>query len=202
MDDYYEDEYTYDDNDYSIRESDNAFSRSLSYQVIRTVDLHKVREQLINEAMEFLCLSKDETTLVMINYQWNMEKIRDLWYENVDGNKVKCGIGLSNSTLNFFKKEKILSSTKYCLVCFADYDKDTFYFLQCGHNFCNDCWSGHLESKTEDILTMISATCPQQGCPLVVPESIFRKFLCKNSLEIMNKAILKNFTDNNSDLKW
>jgi len=83
----------------------------------------------------------------------------------------------------------------------SDFD-DTFFSLSCKHFFCGDCWKGHLESKTEDILTLISSTCPQNGCNLICSESIFKKFLTGNYLNILNKAIYKNFTDNNADLKW
>ncbi len=202
-DEYYnDDEYIYEENEYIIRDTDNAFSRSLSYQVIKTIDLNKLRDQIIKEAMEYLCLSRDETTTVLINYQWNMEKIRDQWYENVDENKIKCGIELSQKNLDFFIKGKIESNSNYCLVCYSDLNNEDSFSLLCKHNFCKDCWTDHLNSKTEDILIMVSTTCPQQGCPLIVPETFFRKYLSMDSQEILNKAILKNFTDNNSDLKW
>lgn len=198
---YYEDEFTFDvDMYFSIKS--RGSSQNLSFQVIKTTDLQKFRECKIEEASEFTSLSKDESIIVLVNYQWNMEKLRDNWYENVDENKIKCGISLSKNNQYLLKNLKNDNKRNHCLVCYADYKKISFFSLKCEHQFCHDCWKGYLESKTEDILTMICATCPQQGCPLICHESVFRKFLSKESNEIMDRAILKNFTDYNADMKW
>ena len=93
---YYEDEFTFDvDMYFSIKS--RGSSQNLSFQVIKTTDLQKFRECKIEEASEFTSLSKDESIIVLVNYQWNMEKLRDNWYENVDENKIKCGISLSKN---------------------------------------------------------------------------------------------------------
>jgi ariadne-1 len=56
----------------------------------------------------------------------------------------------------------------------------------------------------EDLLTCIFSTCPQKGCNIIVPETVFHKFLIPfpkiNS--DYTKSLLKNFTDFNSDIKW
>jgi len=76
--------------------------------------------------------------------------------------------------------------------------------LICGHKFCFSCWETYIKVKLEDLITCISSKCPQEGCNIVVPETAFYKFLetdadCRFEYQ---KALLKNFTDYNSDLRW
>ena len=70
--------------------------------------------------------------------------------------------------------------------------------------FCVSCWEGYIFTKLDDLLTCISATCPQEGCNIVVSEEVFYKFLdSKPSLQLpYKKAIINNFTDFNLDLRW
>ena len=73
-------EYDYDEmlesEDYINYEYDSlpstSLSRQSSYTIVKSSDLEKLRNNIIAECGEFTCLSTEEATLVLIQYQWNM----------------------------------------------------------------------------------------------------------------------------------
>jgi ariadne-1 len=188
------------DIDYCVSSAPGLY-RASSYTILKTTDIEKIRNQLIENAAEFCSLTKEEATIVLINYQWNYERIKDQWYDNVEENRKKCAIEQSNKSREDLKRKKVDPNNQVCSICYKDYDC-TFYSLSCKHNFCGDCWTDYLSTKLEDLLTSISSTCPQNMCNLIVPENVFKLFIPKNKIPLFEKAIFKNFTDNNVDIKW
>jgi hypothetical protein len=82
------DDYDYDEEDLNVQVTDeeNIF--------MEESDIISEREKIIKEAMEKLFLERNEAILVMIYYEWNLDKL-DNWYEDVDQNRIKAGLELS-----------------------------------------------------------------------------------------------------------
>jgi len=97
----------------------------------------KEREEIINEAIERLGLSDDEAILAMIYLEWKKDVIDD-WYNNLDENRIKSGLELSEETKEKLKNEGIESNGNICLIC-SNEKSDSFFALNCGHQFCGEC---------------------------------------------------------------
>ena len=191
----------------NINNDQNYLHRDNSYMMLKSSDIEKLRTMIIEEAVEYTSLSREEATVVLIQYNWNIEKLRYLWYENLEENKIKCGIELTNKARiesETIKKKRNKLVNNLCRICEVSQLDNYSYSLKCGHIFCADCWREYISYKMEDIFTCILSTCPQKGCNIIVPESVFSKFLKndKKIIEEFHKALLKNFTDFNSDIKW
>ena len=117
--------------------------------------------------MEKLFLERDDAILAMIFLEWKTNNL-DSWYDSED-NKYKAGIELSEGTKAKLEKEGIESNGDNCLVCFEE-KNDTFFSLNCGHQFCPDCWTEYLKEKIKSPLSALQATCPQKGCTCIVYE--------------------------------
>ena len=136
----------------------------------------------------------------MIYYEWNLDKL-DSWYDDPEENKIKAGIELSEKLKKKFTKDGVESFGDNCLTCYED-KNDSFYSLSCGHQFCSDCWTEYLKEKLKSPLGALEVTCPQHECTCRVGEEVYKKFIKqKNLLEILNKAIYKNFINRNEDLR-
>lgn len=192
----YTQDFNYDDYDKSLE-----LHKNNSYLILKEDQLLSERDKIINEAIEFLSLERNQAILVLINYSWSIDNIRDNWYEDVEKNMIRCGLSVTEKEKEQLIKNSIRTNNNTCLVCDWPRD-DTFDSLECNHFFCGDCWTDYLSVKSDDLLACFSTTCPQKGCSLVVRESYFFKYI-KSSLqkEKFCKAILKNFTNYNSDLK-
>ena len=165
-------------------------------------DLEEAREKEIKEAMDNLCLDRDKSILVLIYYNWNMDKILTNWYDDVDKHSIKCGIKLSKETEEQLSKEGVEKNSDYCPICYSEKD-DTFKNLDCGHSFCGDCWKDYLAEHTKDLYTILTTTCMQHNCTLIVYERLFFEILKneKNLIEKVKKGINKNFIARNDDIK-
>ena len=193
----YNDEYyTYDENENDL--GNRVVSTEIEF--LEESEIIKERENAIKEAIEKLFLDRDNAILAMIFLEWKLNKIES-WYDDLEGNKYKAGIELSEKTKKELKKEGIESNGENCLVCFEE-KNDKFFSLSCGHQFCSDCWLEYLKEKIKSPLSALTAKCPQKGCTCIVYEKIYRKYLTdKPSLEKLDKAIYKNFIIINNDIK-
>ena len=190
-----------EDYDYELDEGDlNNQITDENITFIPEDDILKLREKMIQEASEKLFLERPQAILAMVYLEWNIDKF-DLWYEDVDKNRAKAGIELSNDTKELLKQQGVPVNGDYCLTCYEE-KNDTFFSLSCGHQFCGDCWTEFLKEKMKNPLGALSVNCQQGGCTCVVPEEVYKKFITdKILLEKLDKAIFKNFINRNEDLK-
>ena len=193
----------YDDDYYMYDENENDLGKKVvsnEIEFLEESEIIKERENAIQEAIEKLFLDRDNAILAMIFLEWKLNKIEN-WYDDVEGNKFKSGIELPKKTQIELKNKGIESNGDNCLICFED-KNDKFFSLNCGHQFCSDCWTEYLKEKIKSPLSALQAKCPQNGCTCVVYEKIYQKYLTdKKSLDRLNKAIYKNFINRNSDIK-
>ena len=200
----YEEEIIEEGNNCNDDANDLNLARSDSYVIVKSRDLEAVRNQLIAECSEFICMDPEDAILVLIQYEWNIDKIKDNWYDNVEANLVRSRIKLGESSLKELARLGVKPDGNLCNVCFEPRQSD-FFALKCGHYFCNDCWTDYVDSKLDDLVTIISTACLQKGCNLIVPEHIMLSYIDPNNqekMDIFRKGLFKNFTDNNKDIKW
>lgn len=176
-------------------------NRQTSYAIIKKDDLEGVRSNLITQCMEFTDMSETEATLALIYFHWNLEKLRDVWYDDPETYKIKAGIDLAPATFNKLKEDGITGNNEECLICYTEKD-DTFKALKCNHFFCGECWEEYVNSRLDDLLTALHTPCPQSGCTLIVPEKFMISSIKSEKRMQFIKALLKNFTDYNKDIKW
>jgi len=208
-----EDDYLYEEEDYEINyepdESDLLPQESFS--IVKLDDLNNLREKIIKEFIEKTYMERDDSIIALINYKWNLDKINDDWYNDVEGNRKKFGIDVDENNSKELEKENIEKNSNYCLICFSEFEKDPKnpnnflkFSLKCNHNFCEECFKEYLIDKLDDYYCCLYSTCPQKGCTLKIPESLFYKFLNENPnlKKKFDKIVLRNFTENNVDIKW
>ena len=148
------------------------------------------REKFIKLAQKKLSLNRDETILAMIFLKWNRNNYDKWLLNNPEENRVRAGLQLSNETREMLEKKGIRSNGDRCLRCGKMRD-NTFYSLNCGHQFCSECWTNYLKEKIRN--PSLRVTCPQIGCTCIVYERLYEEYLGNiNDSEIQaNLAELK-----------
>ena len=204
----FDDDLTFNDynNDYNEDDNDDEYQNDLTkledFSFLEESEIIKEREKLIAEAKEKFFLERDDAILVMIYYQWDIDK-SDNWYENVEQNRINVGIELSKEMKEKFNKQNIKSNGDTCLICNKSKNQNNeFYSLNCGHQFCRECWTKYLKKKIKYPLNALQVKCPQKDCTCIVYEKLYFKFFNdKNIQEKINKAIYKTFIIRNPDIK-
>ncbi len=179
----------------------------LSYNIVHLNELISVRNKLIAEFIDQTCVERDEAIMALIDYKWNLDKITDDWYNDVDKNRKKIGIDSDENSVKQLAKENVIINSDFCLICYSPVkikSKIDCFALKCGHVFCNDCWKDFIVNKLDDYFCCLYSSCPQKGCNLKIPESLFTKLLKADKMnnERYEKIVLRNFTENNINIKW
>ena len=160
------DDFNYDYNgDEDNEENENKINIYTEFEESRFLEekeIIKEREKMISEVKEKLYLERDDAILVMIYFQWNIDK-SDNWYEDIEQNRINAGIDLSKELIEQFKIEKIESNGNACLICSEKKNKkNNLLSLNCGHQFCKDCWTEYLKEKRKYPLNALQVNCPQK----------------------------------------
>ena len=204
-DDYmnYGDEDYYDGSEPIDIENDNHILGN--YEFLMKDEIERERNKKIDEFKEYSSMSHCESELILINYNWNIDILMNDWFDKTQNIKESSGICQTKESQKkikeFFKKNKI--DQNCCLVCYTDIDEGDEISLGCKHKFCSYCFKSYLKQKVTDQLTLLSTHCPLSGCNYIVTSEIFEKCLKddKDSLNIYNKCLIRNFTESNSDIK-
>ena len=162
-------------------------------------DIIKEREKVISQAQDKLFLERKDSILALIYYEWNIDKL-DNWYENIEGNKINSGIILSEEINKKLINDGIKPNGDICLIC-SEKKNNNFFSLNCGHQFCDECWTEYLKEKIKLPLNALQVKCPQKGCTCIVYEHLYSKYLNNNDIKNLNIAIYKNFINKNDDIK-
>ena len=144
-------------------------------KLVKEDELKDERKKFIVLAKNALSLNDDETILAMIFLKWNRNRY-DEWRINQEEYKVRAGIKLSNETKADLEKKGIKSNGDRCLRCGRMRD-NTFFSLNCGHQFCAECWTNYLKEKIRNPQEALRATCPQNGCTCIVYERLYEEYL-------------------------
>ena len=176
-----------------------------NYEFLMKDEIKREREKKIEEFKESSSLSSSQSELVLMYYNWNIELLMNDWFDKTDKIKENSGIAQTKESqkklVQFFKKNKI--SPNCCLICYTEIEPNDEISLECKHPFCTDCFTCYLKQKVNDQLTLLSTHCPLIGCNYIVTHEIFEKCLKndKDSLNIYEKCLIRNFTESNSDIK-
>jgi ariadne-1 len=63
-----------------------------------------------------------------------------------------------------------------CQICLNIPSERSAHTLRCGHRFCNDCWSAHIEEKVKGEGKVI-IPCMESGCKTAVDEVSLRRLV-------------------------
>ena len=180
--------------------------------------LNKQLPMKIKKAREILCLdSEDEIITILRHFDWKHQKMEERWFDDDDDKEYKIGLKLNPKLMNQYPEinaSLAANNDNMCAICYVEFEEnDPLYSavsLNCGHQYCSNCWGYYLRDKVaSNGPQCVFTTCPQLRCNVVVPHSLFLKYLEDkpfedgiNYREKYNLWHCKQFTDHNSNIKW
>ena len=199
----YEQEYYDQSEPIEIDNDNNAIMGK--YDFLMKDEIERERDKKIEEFKEFSSLTKSQSELILIQYNWNIDILMNDWYDKMQKIKENSGILQTKESQKkvqeFFKKNKIPPND--CLICYTEIEPNDEVSLGCKHQFCSECFTNYLKERVTNQLTVLSTHCPLAGCNYIVTHDIFDRCLKneKDSLKLYNKSLIYNFTQSNSDIK-
>jgi ariadne-1 len=89
------------------------------------------------------------------------------------------------------------------MVCFEDFSPRAISAMDCGHSFCNDCWTGYFVAALDSGKKQIR--CMEVKCPAICDEDVVQRLLRRRdpaAAERLRDFLLRSYVDDNSAVKW
>ena len=182
------------ENENNINNKENI-SKMEDYEIIEYSQIVKIRKELILKFMENTCLNYEEAELVLIHFNWNYDKLIDIWFDETEKIKIESHIEQQPISQTLFSNNNNNNNNENkCPICKSEIEKGNAISLKCNHKICKNC----LISYIYDILfsepdKIISTSCPYPNCNLYLTNSIYHQ--CIIDKELLN--IYKNTIENN-----
>jgi len=90
-----------------------------------------------------------------------------------------------------------------CSICLDDCKISRMTRIPCGHIFCNECWTGYIDTKINDGL-VTEMFCAAKGCKTQMDEVTILKLISKNPdlKEKYNKLVCQAYVRDNKNIRW
>ncbi|MCL7039926.1 hypothetical protein MKW94_023118 [Papaver nudicaule] len=159
------------------------------------------REEL-RRVMEFLVLNEHQARVLLIHHCWDIDKLLKTLVE-------KGKETLFSEAGIFIVGPRNLSSTApsatiACNICTEDCSFNEVTMMDCGHNFCNKCWTEHFIIKINEGQSR-RIRCMAHGCDTICDEAIVRKLVSAKDIDLaerFEKFLLESYIEDNKKVKW
>ncbi|GFY86130.1 RING/U-box superfamily protein [Actinidia rufa] len=117
-------------------------------QVITKDSLLAAQRDDLQRVMDLLSLKEHHAQTLLIHYLWDVDKVFSMFVEKgTDKLYKEAGVivGELNDLSLFHFSTKVM-----CQVCMEDVPANEMITMDCGHCFCNNCWTEHFIVKINE----------------------------------------------------
>ncbi|XP_062092773.1 probable E3 ubiquitin-protein ligase ARI1 isoform X1 [Humulus lupulus] len=212
MEDYFssDDECCYSDRD-SLDGLENEDSRthwvpskgpaSKLLQVITKESLLAAQREDLRRVMELLSVREHHARTLLIHHRWDVEKLFAVLVEK--GKSVlflEAGVSLVDQQDLGIP----LPPTVMCEICIEDVPSGDATRMDCGHCFCNECWTGHFVVKINEGQSK-RIKCMAHKCNAICDEAVVRNLVSKTHPDLAEKFdrfLLESYIEDNKRVNW
>ncbi|KAL1176631.1 hypothetical protein V6Z11_A04G171700 [Gossypium hirsutum] len=153
--------------------------------------------------MEMLSLREYHARTLLIHYRWDVEKLLAVLVE-----KGKADL-FSEAGVSVVESEDTVtplssSSTAMCDICIEELPGAKMTKMDCGHAFCNDCWTEHFVVKINEGQSK-RIRCMAHKCNAICDEAVVRNLVGKRHPDLAEKFdrfLLESYIEDNRMVKW
>lgn len=170
--------------------------------VITKESLLAAQKEDLRKVMELLALSEQHARTLLIHYRWDVERIFEL-LEQKGRERLFSEAGV---TVVERKGVELWSSrgVAMCSVCFEEVAASRVTEMDCGHFYCNDCWTEHFIVKINDGQSR-RIRCMAPKCFAICDEAVVRRLVSAKHPEIadrFDRFLLESYIEDNNKVKW
>ncbi|CAN6291740.1 unnamed protein product [Urochloa humidicola] len=192
----------YDDDEAVSEEEDCAPpERPLEFSAIQKESLSVAQQQDLSMVMTVFNIKQHHARALLIHYRWDIDRLNDhLDRKGQDRMLMEAGVVVvpSSGSKMPSRKKKVT-----CMVCFEDFSPRAISAMDCGHFFCNACWTGYFVAALDSGKKQIR--CMEVKCPAICDEDVVQRLLGLRdpaAAERFRNFLLQSYVDDNSAVKW
>uniref|UniRef100_A0A803LP04 RBR-type E3 ubiquitin transferase n=1 Tax=Chenopodium quinoa TaxID=63459 RepID=A0A803LP04_CHEQI len=178
-------------------------SSTPSCQVITRESLLIAQREDLRRVMDLLLVKEHHARTLLICYQWNVDRLFTVFVEKGKA-YLFAEAGVTVLELEHDARGLLSFSTLNCNVCIEDVPCNETTRMDCGHTFCNNCWTEHFIVKINDGESK-RIRCMAHQCNAICDEGIVRNLVRKTKPELVEKFdhfLLESYIEDNKMVKW
>ncbi|KAG0578371.1 hypothetical protein KC19_4G017900 [Ceratodon purpureus] len=194
------DDYAGDDEDILTHQE----APDISHKVITRESLLAAQSDDLRKVVEFLAIRPREARTLLIHYRWNVENLFCALAEKgtapifleagLPPPDTKSAVPVADNTSQFVR----------CGTCLEEVSTSAATRMDCGHAFCNDCWTQYFIIKIKDGQSR-RVTCMEHQCGAICDEDKVRELVGSEdpeSVERYERFLLESYIEDNAKVKW
>ncbi|XP_073122926.1 probable E3 ubiquitin-protein ligase ARI2 isoform X1 [Henckelia pumila] len=174
-------------------------SKTSSSKVITKESLLGAQREDLRRVMELLSVREHHARTLLIHYRWDVEKLIAVYVEKGKS----CLFEAAGVTLvEILDPES--SSAVMCIICMDDIPAKDVTKMDCGHSFCNNCWTEYFFVKINEGQSK-RVRCMAYKCNAICDESVIRKLVNIRHPDLAQKFdrfLLESYIEDNKMVKW
>ncbi|XP_038679017.1 probable E3 ubiquitin-protein ligase ARI1 isoform X2 [Tripterygium wilfordii] len=171
-------------------------------KVITRESLLAAQKEDLRRVMDLLSLREHHARTLLIHYRWDVERLFAVF---VDKGKTRLFTEAGVTIVEHLDiQSPLYSSTATCDICMDDVSGDKVTRMDCGHCFCNECWTGHFIVKINEGQSK-RIRCMAHKCNSICDEAIVRNLVGKEHPDLAEKFerfLLESYIEDNKMVKW
>ncbi|CAH1454379.1 unnamed protein product [Lactuca virosa] len=200
-----EDDYCdFDDHDDCDRRADVALTSRTgsSCKVITKECVSTAQREDLQRVMDLLSLREHQARTLLIHHRWDVDKVFQVLVENGKDRLYTEACVMVPNDSNVSSKHR--SSIVLCEICLEEVPFYKMTTMDCGHYFCNTCWTEHFVVKINEGQSR-RISCMASRCSVVCDEDKIRNYVSKkdpNLAEKFERYLLESYIEDNKRVKW
>ncbi|CAH2076863.1 unnamed protein product [Thlaspi arvense] len=179
-------------------------SQRSATQVITQDSLLAAQREDLQRVMELLSVKEHHARTLLIHYQWDVEKLFAVFVEK-GKDSLFSGAGVTVFDYHQCGSSSFSSSsTMSCDVCIEDVPGDQMTRMDCGHCFCNNCWTEHFTVQINEGQSK-RIRCMAHKCNAICDEDVVRTLVSKKRPDLAEKFdrfLVESYIEDNKMVKW
>ncbi|XP_044984053.1 probable E3 ubiquitin-protein ligase ARI1 [Hordeum vulgare subsp. vulgare] len=188
------------DEDGLVEEDTPAPERPADCWAITQESLSTAQQQDLSMVMNLLNVKQHNARALLIHHRWKIDCIYDhLDRKGRDHMFREAGIVLQENINGKAPPSRLVN----CMVCFDEFSVGAVSTMECGHYFCNDCWTEHFKASVESGKKQIR--CMGVKCPVVCDEPVVQQLLARkypDTARRFDRFLLESYLEGNDSVKW
>ncbi|KAK4258693.1 hypothetical protein QN277_005116 [Acacia crassicarpa] len=194
----YSDDYLFEEPDSKLV---SATAKGPTIKVITRDTLSTAQDEDLSTIMDLLLVEKHQARRLLIFHRWDKEELARTFVEKGKASLL-AEAGVSEKVHG--DSGSSVASSMTCEICFEVVPCSETTRMDCGHCFCNDCWTRYFivninEGQSKHI------KCMAPGCKYYCNEDVVRRILREENCDMAEKFerfLLESYIEDNRRAKW
>ncbi|CAL0329216.1 unnamed protein product [Lupinus luteus] len=194
--DFSADAYESDETDYQL-----VTTKASSTMVVTKESLLDAQREDLRSVMDMLSVKEQHARILLIYHRWDVEKLFAVYADNgVAHLFAEAGVALDKH----HHSNSLVHALIMCEICIEDIPSDEATRMDCGHCFCNTCWTSHFVVKINEGQSK-RIRCMAHKCYSVCDEAVVRTLLGRKHPDMVEKYerfLFESYIEDNKRIKW